>query len=592
VWTPNAEQVEVHLLGNDRYVALERDDLGYRRAVIDGVGPGSRYMFRLDGDRELPDPASRFQPEGVHGASEVVALAADASEGWPATPLSDYVIYELHVGTFTPEGTFDAIVRHLDHLAELGVTPIEPLPVAQFPGSRNWGYDGVFPFAAQSTYGGPEGLRRLVRECHRRDLAVVLDVVYNHLGPEGNILGEFGPYFTDTYRTPWGDAVNFSEAGSDEVRRYFVESAVYWFEQLGVDALRLDAVHGIVDPTARPFLQELAEEVEALGQRLGRKLHLIAESSLNDPKVVMPPGLGGWGHDAHWNDDFHHALHAILTGERDGYYADFGGVEHLARAYADGYVYEGEHSVFRGRRHGSSSRHLRGDQLVVFSQNHDQVGNRALGDRLSSTLSFEQLKLVAGAVLLSPYIPLLFMGEEYGETAPFQYFISHSDPDLVEAVRKGRAEEFASFGWTADVPDPQDEKTFLRAKLDHSMKREGRHAVLLELHRELLRVRRDHAVLRRPVRDDVEVLVDAEAMTLVLSRRGGDEDEEAVLAMALGHRSAGFVLPHGEGMWTMAHDSADVRWDGPGSVAPERAEGSASVAIGPFGVLLYVRPRG
>ncbi len=477
VWAPLAERVEIRQLSpQERSAALEKLPQGYHRAVLTDFDPSGRYVYRLYKIQakepvERPDPASRFQPEGVHGPSQVVDAEFDWEDAdWHGLPLSQYIIYELHVGTFTPAGTFDAVIAHLDELRDIGITAVELMPVAQFPGTRNWGYDGTYPFAAQNSYGGPQGLKRLVNACHRKGLAVILDVVYNHLGPEGNYLRDFGPYFTDFYQTPWGEAVNFDGPYSDDVRRFFMENALYWVEDCHIDALRLDAVHAILDFSARPFLEELARTVHRAAERLNRRIYCIAESALNDTRIIRPRELGGFALDAQWNDDFHHALHALLTGEQTGYYQDFGRLHQLARAWRRGFVYDGQYSGYRQRAHGNSSRNIPAQQLVVFAQNHDQIGNRMLGERLSRLVSFEDLKLAAGLVLLSPFIPLLFMGEEYGETAPFQYFIDHSDPELVNAVREGRRREFAAFGWEEEPPDPQDEATFLRSKLDRSLR--------------------------------------------------------------------------------------------------------------------------
>jgi maltooligosyltrehalose trehalohydrolase len=463
VWAPRAHRVEVHLLEpNDRLVPLSPCERGYHEGVLEEVPPGSLYRYRLDGDKERPDPASRFQPQGVHGPSQVVAVACSGQgQPWSGLPLSQYILYELHVGTFTPEGTLDAIIPHLDSLLDLGVTAIELMPLAQFPGSRNWGYDGALLFAVQNSYGGPEALNRFVHACHEKGLAVVLDVVYNHLGPEGNYLGDYGSYFTEEYKTPWGAALNFDGPDSDEVRRFFLQNACYWFTEMHVDALRLDAIHAIKDFSARPFLGELADATRSWSERLNRRLHLIAESNRNDSRVIRPRDLGGYGLDAQWSDDFHHGLHALLTGERTGYYEDFGHIEHLARAYRCGYTYTGQYSLYRRRRHGNAPAGRPATQFVVCSQNHDQVGNRLWGDRVSGLVAFDGLKLAAAAVLLSPYVPLLFMGEEYGETAPFFFFTSHGDPALVEAVRRGRRAELATFRWPGEAPDPQNETAYL-----------------------------------------------------------------------------------------------------------------------------------
>jgi maltooligosyltrehalose trehalohydrolase len=501
VWAPQADSVDLVITSSDeRIVSLGKKDKGYYQATVDDMPPGSHYFYRLDGNGPRPDPASCFQPHGVHGPSEVMDARFDWNEGrWNGIPLDDYVIYELHVGTFTPGGDFTSIIDHLEELKNLGVTAIELMPVAQFPGSRNWGYDGVHPFAVQNSYGGPRALKELVAACHRFGLAVILDVVYNHLGPEGNYLREFAPYFTDRYKTPWGSAINFDGPESDEVRRYFIENALYWIEEFHVDALRLDAVHAICDFSARTFIEDLEDAVHRVVER-ERPVFLIAECNRNDVRLIRHREYGGYGLDAQWNDDFHHSLHTLLTGEREGYYQDFGEIGMLEKAFREGFVYSGQYSPFRRRRHGSSSRDIPGTRMVVCSQNHDQIGNRMLGERLVTLVSFEAYKLAAGAVILSPFLPLLFMGEEYGESAPFTYFISHSDTDLIEAVRQGRREEFADFSWKGDPPDPQSEATFRQCLLDHDLKRKGRNHVLYQYYRELLRLRnvlKKHGLLSR-----------------------------------------------------------------------------------------------
>ncbi len=559
MWAPLAGWVEVELEPDGRRVALRGAERGYHSAEIEGVAPGTRYRFVLGGDGSLPDPASRFQPEGPHGPSEVVDPRSFEwhDEGWSGLPLAELVIYEIHVGTFSSEGTFDGIVPHLDDLRELGVTAVELMPVAQFPGERNWGYDGVDLFAVQDSYGGPDGLKRLVDACHARGLALALDVVFNHLGPEGNYLGRFGPYVTERYRTPWGPAINFDGAGSDEVRRFFIENALRWFEEYHVDALRLDAIDGIVDLSAHPFLQELGEETRRLEARLGRSLLLIAESDLGDPQVIERIECGGLGLDGQWSDDFHHAVHALLTGERNGYYGDFGSREDLAKAYRHGYVYEGEYSQFRACRHGAPAANIPAVRFVVFGQNHDQVGSRPLGERLSNLVDFESLKLAAGCVLLSPFVPLLFMGEEYGELAPFRYFVSHTDPGLVEAVRQGRTAVLTGFGWRGEPPDPQAEETFRRCRLDHALKKKQPHRYLLELYRELLRLRREVPALRSLAKEELEVAVEGEVLRLI--RRHGDDEATALFNFG---REPATARASGR----MLLDSAEERWGGLGAL--------------------------
>lgn len=590
VWAPKRRRVELILPGSpDRIVPMEAGGDGGFRAEAEAP-PGTRYLFRLDGGACRPDPASRSQPEGVHGPSAVTDPAfAWTADSWRGLSLEDYVLYELHVGTFTPEGTFDAVIPRLGALKELGITAVELMPVAQFPGKRNWGYDGVYPYAAQESYGGPRALKRLVDACHAQGLAAVLDVVYNHLGPEGNYLPEFGPYFSERHKNPWGAALNFDGPGAEGVRRFFLENALYWLEEFRFDALRLDAVHGIPDDSPEPFLRELAGAVESFRRRSGRRAYLIAESDLNESKVIRPAEEGGFGLDAQWSDDFHHALHALLTGERTGYYQDFGKLSHLAQAYAESFVYSGQRSAYRGRPHGDSAADLPPSRFVVCAQNHDQVGNRARGDRLGALLPFEARKLAAGATLLSPCLPLLFMGEEYGETAPFQYFVDHSDLELIGAVRRGRAAEFSSFGWGGQIPDPADEDTFLGSKLRWELRGREPHATLLRLYRRLLELRRSHPALAAPARERVEVRAFEAESALSLRRRHGRH--EALLLLHFGREPAA-VFPAAaapDGRWRRLLDSAGPEWGGPGGPAPPAWRPGAPVTLAPWSFALYER---
>lgn len=581
VWAPRRVSVQLVLAGRRQPIPLERDDDGTWSATLSGILPGARYAFRLDDQLTRPDPASARQPDGVHGESAVVDHAAFAwtDAGFACAPHGRWVIYELHVGTFTPAGTFAAAIARLDALRDLGVDAIELMPVAPFPGTRNWGYDGVYPFAVQESYGGPDELRAFVDACHARDLAVVLDVVYNHLGPEGNYLRDFGPYFTSRYHTPWGDALNFDGPDSDEVRAYFLASARQWFLDYHLDALRVDAVHAITDFSATPFLQDLTAQTDALAQQTGRPLVLIAESDLNDARLIRPREAGGLGFAAQWSDDFHHSLHALLTDERQGYYADFGDPEQLRRALDQGFVYTGQRSVHRRRRHGNAAADLPADRFVVSVQNHDQIGNRLRGDRLAATLDLEALKTAAGLLLLSPYVPLLFMGEEYGETAPFPYFVSHGDPALVEAVRRGRAEEFAAFGWQETPPDPQDDLTFRSAILDWDRRHAGQHAVLLALHAELIRLRRNEPALQSAAREDNCTLATGDHRLLCLHRRCGDAEALVVFNATASHVTGELAVA---GTWQRVLATADPRWDGPGATLPPTLRGDEP---------LYARPR-
>ena len=496
------------------------------------------------------------------------------------------VIYEIHVGTFTPKGTFEAVIPRIKELGELGVNALEIMPVAQFPGERNWGYDGAYPFAVQNSYGGPEELKHLVNECHKTGIAVILDVVYNHLGPEGNYLYDFAPYFTEKYKTPWGKAINFDGAYSDEVRNFFIENALYWFKNYHMDALRIDAIHGIYDMSAKPFLQELGERVEEFSIRAKRKFYLIAESDLNDSRAIRPRGMGGYGLDAQWCDDFHHSLHTLLTNEKSGYYIDFGAVKDLETSFREGFVYSDKYSRFRKRHHGNVSKDLPGYQFVVFSQNHDQVGNRMSGERLSILVNFEGLKLAAATVLVSPYIPLLFMGEEYGEDCPFLYFISHSDPELVKAVREGRKREFKAFNWDEALPDPQSVETFLTCKLIWEKRVKGNHKVLLDFYQRFITLRKTIPALAHLDKNSLEVSGIEEKRILFLSRWHKESRVSCILGFSKEEVSSFVNFPAGQ--WKKRIDSSEEKWGGPGSLMPTfMGAQKTDVVIKPFSFVLY-----
>ena len=461
------------------------------------------------------------------------------------------------------------------------------MPVAQFPGVRNWGYDGVYPFAVQNSYGGPEGLKSLVDACHKRGMAVILDVVYNHLGPEGNYLWDYGPYFTDKYKTPWGDAINFDGPYSDEVRNFFVQNALSWVTDYHIDALRIDAIHGIFDFSAKHFLREMGEAVHARAGELGRHIFVIPESDLNDVRVINPVELGGHGLDAQWNDDFHHCLRTLLTGEKSGYYEDFGTIDQMEKAYRDGFVYSGQYSPFRKRRHGNSSKDRPARQFVVFSQNHDQVGNRMQGERLSSLVSFEALKLAAGCVILSPYLPLLFMGEEYGETAPFLYFVSHADPVLIEAVCKGRKEDFRAFGWEGEPPDPEDERTFLASELHWEERTKGSHGTLLRFYQQLIALRTGTPALFELERERTEVR-DCEAeKVLTMLRRSSDGKSRVCVLLNFMASDVSFHATFPEGPWEKILDSGDGMWEGPGAILPGRLGNGDAVTMRGHSIAVY-----
>jgi maltooligosyltrehalose trehalohydrolase len=484
--------------GGGMRLPMTKDTHGYFFIDVPGVRSGDRYFFAPDDGEAYPDPASNYQPEGVDGPSEVVDHTAFTwtDEGWRGLPFEELVLYEVHVGAFTAEGTFSAMIHRLDDLMELGVNGIQLMPVAQWSGSRNWGYDGVFSYAVQNTYGGPEGLKQLVDACHRRGIAVYLDVVYNHIGSEGNCLGRYGPYFTDKYQTPWGKAINYDGAWSDGVREFVVGNALYWAEHYHVDGLRLDAIHEIYDRNAVRIWDRLYEAVKAWEQRSGRRLWLVAESDGNDPRVVRPPGTGGLGFDALWLDDFHHALYVFIDPKGGKYYRDYGTMEQLAKAFSEGFVLSGEYVKFRHRTHGASSAGVGGHHFVVFNQNHDLPGNRPGGERLSVLTDMASLKLAATAMLLSPYVPMLFMGEEYGEETPFYFFSDYRQPETTAGLIEGRKQQFALFGFDGEVRDPQDEHLFLESKLQWARRKEGKHAALLRWHRDLIRLRRAHPLLR------------------------------------------------------------------------------------------------
>ncbi|MBN1306421.1 MAG: malto-oligosyltrehalose trehalohydrolase [Chitinispirillaceae bacterium] len=508
VWAPLRSQMELHLLSPvDRLVPMACDDDGRWTATVEKVGHGALYRYRLDNSIERPDPASQCQPEGVHGPSMVVDRRrfSWSDHGLRRRRLEDYIIYEMHVGTFTAEGTFAAAIDRLPELVELGITAVEIMPVAQFPGTRNWGYDGVYPFAVQWSYGGADGLKYFVNECHCLNLAAVLDVVYNHLGPEGNYLRDFAPYFTDRYRTPWGESLNFDGPYSDGVVAFFIANACFWLREFHFDALRLDAVHAICDRGARPFLQRLSEAIEGEFGAADPSRYLIAESDLNDARVLHQRTAGGFGLHAQWNDDFHHSVHAVLTGERRGYYVDFGECDQVMRTLTKGFCYDGQYSKFRKRSHGNDVSGLDTGKFVVCSQNHDQVGNRMLGERLISLTDLARARLAAAAVLLSPYIPLVFMGEEHGEDCPFLYFADHTDESLRKAVREGRKAEFAGFRETGEPPDPFDPFTFERSKIDWSKRSEPQGSAMMRYYKELIRVRHAHPALGPCGRERLEI---------------------------------------------------------------------------------------
>jgi maltooligosyltrehalose trehalohydrolase len=522
VWAPNAGKVAVELNGKSVSM-LGPDEHGQWSLNVDDAGSGADYGYLLDDDAKVyPDPRSRWQPQGVHNRSRVYDQSAFiwTDDAFQPKPLASGIIYELHIGTFTEECTLDAAIAKLDHLVNLGVTHIELMPVAAFAGDRGWGYDGVALFAVHEIYGGPDALKRFVDAAHRKGLAVLLDVVYNHFGPVGNYTGKFGPYLVDSHHTAWGGAVNLDGPGSDQVRRFFCDNAIMWLRDFHLDGLRLDAIHALLDRSAIHFLEQLTAEVETLSATLGRKLVLIAESDLNDPRVVTSRDAGGFGMDAQWSDDFHHALFTVLNpGPLEGYYVDFGRLEHLAKALEKSFVYDGIYSQFRDRIHGRPPGGLSQHRFLGFIQNHDQVGNRAIGDRLAEIVGTDRAKIAAALVLLGPFVPMLFQGEEWASSSPFQYFADHEDPEMARLVSEGRRREFAAFGWSPEnIPDPEDRRTFQRSRLNWEEVHTGEHAAMLAWYRDLIRLRRLTPALNDGEPGNTRVFCDEQQLWLRLWR--------------------------------------------------------------------------
>jgi|CZKL01.1.fsa_nt_gi maltooligosyltrehalose trehalohydrolase len=524
VWAPAVLNIAVTVNGESQPMQGP-DEQGWWRVDIDTAGPGTDYGFSIEGDGgPYPDPRSQWQPNGVHGLSRLYDQHAFewSDAHFQAPPLASAVVYEIHVGTFTTEGTLDAAIEKLDHLVSLGITHLELMPVAAFPGSHGWGYDGVALFAVHEPYGGPDALKRFVNAAHAKGLAVLLDVVYNHFGPSGNYTGKFGPYLTDVHHTPWGGAVNLEDAWAHQVRRFFLDNAMMWMRDFHIDGLRLDAVHAYADRSAIHFLEQLSAETDVLEATVGRRLVLIAESDLNDPRVIKAREAGGYGIDAQWSDDFHHALFAVLSRKPpEGYYSDFGSLTHLAKALEETFVYDGIYSKYRKRVHGRSARGLSQHKFFGYIQNHDQIGNRAVGDRLADEAGFDRAKIAVAIVLMSPFIPMLFQGEEWAASAPFQYFANHEDPDLARLVSEGRKKEFEAFGWDpAMIPDPEKRATFERSKLNWNELPQGQHAQMLAWCRDLIHLRRSTPALNDGEFGHTHVTYDAVQLWFRVERGG------------------------------------------------------------------------
>jgi maltooligosyltrehalose trehalohydrolase len=583
LWAPYAKKAAIVLPEQQLIIPLNKKDKGYWELESDQIQPNNKYKFLLDDTKELPDPASKFQPDGVHGASQAIDIqtAVWTDQNWQNPPLAEYIIYELHTGTFTPQGTFKSIESKLSYLKNLGITAIEIMPVAQFPGERNWGYDGVFPYAVQNSYGGPKGLMELVNACHKTGLVVILDVVYNHVGPEGNYFNEFGLYFTDKYRTPWGNAINFDDAWCDEVRSYFIKNVLMWFRDFHIDALRMDAVHAIKDFSPKHILQEMKEAVDELMVKTGRTHYLIIEFDLNDKRFIDPIKQHGFGMDAQWIDEFHHALRVTAGGERNGYYEDFNGIAHLAKAYRDAYVYDGQYSQQRLKTFGTKTDNP-GQQFVAFSQNHDHVGNRMLGERSSTLFSFEMQKLMAGAVMVSPYLPMLFMGEEWSEQNPFLYFVSHTDKELIEAVRKGRKEEFAAFHADGEAPDPQSETTFEQSKLNWESLDKEHHKTMLHYYKTLIALRKKLPALHSLNRKNLTVQFNEQQQTLQLHR--WEEEQHVYCFMNFSKEQQPLALPTEHGDLKVALDSSASEYK---DAAEKQEHLMPSLVIKPESIIIY-----
>jgi maltooligosyltrehalose trehalohydrolase len=581
VWAPEKRQMLLHLVEEDRLIPMQKDRNGYFTCTVNGVRPGNTYYYQPEEGKDYPDPAGHYQPSGIHGPSGIVDHSAYTwNDGaWKGLPLAEMIFYEVHIGTFTEEGTLPAAIERLDDIAAMGINAIELMPVCQFPGTRNWGYDGTFLYSVQNNYGGPEGLKQFVDACHQKGIAVILDVVYNHVGYEGNYLPFFGPYFSGKYQTPWGKALNYDGAWSDGVKEFIIGNVLHWAEHYHIDGLRLDAVHEIFDRNAVRIWDLLHDTVQRWEQTSGRRLYLIAESDLNSPRVVAPPQQGGHGFQAQWLDDFHHALYVLLDKKGIKHYKDFGRLEQLAKAYTEGFVHSGEWVAFRHRRHGASSAGLPGCRFVVFNQNHDIPGNRPGGQRLSMLVDRPRLKLAAAAVLLSPYLPLLFMGEEYGEDIPFNFFSDHEDEKLRESLREGRKKEFEAFDWGEDPPDPQEEKVFRESKLQWHKRGTGPYRELLEWHRTLIHLRKTHPLLKDLSRQRMRAdLVGAEG--LAVHRHSPDNKHQLLCLFNFSSHPLGYTFAFdGEGRWLRLLDAHDA--------LPETMTAGDPVSLPAWGVAVY-----
>jgi len=589
VWAPNQKRLTLVLPKENQYFSMDKSAGGYWTTTIEGLEADTRYLYELDNKTQTPDPASHYQPEGVFGASQVIDhdVFRWSDQQWCGLDLKDLIFYELHVGTFTQEGTLQAVQNRIKTLRELGINAVELMPIMQFSGKRNWGYDSVFPFAVHNSYGEPNGLKALVNECHNQGVALFVDCVYNHLGPEGSCLNNYGPYFPSTQLGRWGASINLDGPQSEGVRNYFLENLFHWLNHYHLDGIRLDAVLSMHDKSPRHFLVELNEKTHAYAKTTGRKTYLIAESGYNIPQVLTPIDKGGFGFDAQWLDDFQHAVFALLTGEHEGYYGDYGRIEDLAETLTEGFVFVGDEPNYKRKRPEESYRWLAADQFIVFSQNHDQVGNRLLGERLATLAGFEAAKLSAGIVLLSPYVPLLFMGEEYGETAPFQFFVDYQNKTLSEAVRTGRKKEFASFHWQGEVPDPQSPQTFEQSTLNWQTRNTEQGQKILSYYHALIELRRKHPLFQPQTQRQIKHLYIKKPVLFV--HKQSDNAEEAGIIANCANTPTRYTFPFEGGPYVKVLDSADFAYAGLGSLLPTLANSGDTYTIGAFNLAVFLK---
>jgi maltooligosyltrehalose trehalohydrolase len=564
VWAPLRERMVLHIIHpEEQKMEMKKQKDGTFILEASEIEPGSKYYFMPDGEKDLADPASHFQPEGTNGPSEIVDHKTYQwnDHSWKGIPFKDLIIYELHIGTFSPGSTFESAIPLLDNLVATGINAVELMPVAQFPGTRNWGYDVLFPYAVQHSYGGPEGLKKFVDACHQKGIAVILDVVYNHLGPGGDFFSEYGPYFTDRYHCPWGDAINLDGEWSDGVRDYFSDNPLHWFTHYHIDALRLDAMHTIFDNGAVSVWQLMHQKIQALQQDLGRHLYMIAESDLNSPRILKHPEYGGYGFDAQWLDDFHHSIYVLLNPKDNIRYKDFGRLEQLAKAYTDGFVHSGEYVEFRKRRYGASSAGISGEKFVAFINNHDQCGNRIGGETLSRLLDFDRLKLAAAAMLLAPYVPMLFMGEEYASNRPFFFFVDYADEEQAKTISKVRKEEFSKVNTPGEMPDPIAEKTFRDCILDHEQRRKGKYRVMHEWYKKLISLRKKNSILKNFNKNNIRTQLIAEDV-LIIYRKDDHAFDHIIIFLNFSENIHSHILPDYGFIWCKLLDSTDPLHDG------------------------------